>query len=257
MFKMQTLLVRKQGPIQWIRFHRPDVRNAVNLQMMGELEQVLTEIEQDSQCKVVIFSGDERAFVSGGDLDALHQYGHKHEIQPIMERMGRILERVHGLAPLTVAFVEGAAVGGGCEIVASCDLCFASATARFGMIQVKLGITTGWGGAGRLMRKIGPARALPLLLTGQILSAPEAKASGLVDVLLDGERADQAVQEFAEQVAKAPLEIIRFYKGLAEEVNRGVPTAELYAREAEQCASLWESEEHAQAVREFLARRKS
>ncbi|MFC7442307.1 enoyl-CoA hydratase/isomerase family protein [Laceyella putida] len=254
---MQTLLLQHQGPIRWIRFYRPDVRNAVNPQMMAELEQTLTEIERDKQCKVVIFSGDERAFVSGGDVDELHKYERQQEIQPIMERMGRILERIHGLTALTIACVEGVAVGGGCEIIASCDLCFASPAARFGMIQVKLGITTGWGGAARLMHKIGTSAALSMLLTGRILSASEAKEAGLVDELIEGAPVREAVAAFAGQAAQAAVPIIAFYKRLAQEVKRGTPSSMLFAREAEQCAILWETEEHRQAVKDFLERRKT
>lgn len=248
---MSTLIIQKNRPICWIRFHRPEVRNAVNQQMMSELENLLAEIEHDPQCKVLILAGDERAFVSGGDVDELHRYERKQEIQPIMERMGRILERIRNLNALTIACVEGAAVGGGCEIVATCDLCFAAPTARFGMIQVNLGITTGWGGAGRLMQKIGPANALSMLLTGQIFSAIEAKEKGLVDELVEGKPLDEAVQAFAERVAQAPLPIIAFYKKLAQK-GGGEGSLEL---EAEQCAQLWETEEHRQAVRTFLERR--
>lgn len=248
---MSTLIIRKNGPVWWIRFHRPAVRNAVNLQMMNELEQVLIEIEHDLQCKVVILSGDEQAFVSGGDVNELHQYEHKEEIQPIMERMSRILGRVRQLNALTIACVEGVAVGGGCEIVATCDLCFAAPAAGFGMIQVNLGITTGWGGARSLMQKVGPAAALSMLLTGQILSAGEAKEKGLVDELIEDKPVQEAVQTFANQVAKAPAPIIAFYKKQAQEVKQDISANQ----EAEQCALLWETAEHHQAVQAFLERR--
>ncbi|MBA4494270.1 enoyl-CoA hydratase/isomerase family protein [Paenactinomyces guangxiensis] len=251
---MQTLLVDQQNGIGWIRFNRPEVRNAVNLQMIEELELIIDQWSRDEKIKVIVFKGDERAFVSGGDVEEFHQLTSKQEIYPVMERMGRLLEQVYQLDQITVAAVEGAAVGGGCEIAASCDFCLASDRAKFGMIQVKLGITTGWGGAGRLLHKIGTSRGLELLLTGDRITAQQAKELQLADKLISYENFEAEVATFAKRLADAPAKVMKTYKHIARQVERGVPSSALYPVEAESCSECWETEEHRQAVESFLSR---
>ncbi len=250
---MRTLLVSKSDGIGWIRFHRPEVRNAVNLQMMEELENILKKWADDEEIGVIVFSGDERAFVSGGDVEEFHRLSGR-EIYPVMKRMGGILERIYQLDAITISAVEGVAVGGGCEIVASCDFCLASGQAKFGMIQVSLGITTGWGGASRLCRKIGTGRALELLLTGERISAEKAGEIGLVDRMVPHERFQEEVAAFAKRLAGAPARVRKTYKQIARQVEKGVPSSALYALEAKSCSECWETEEHIRAVESFLSR---
>lgn len=251
---MNTIIYTKHNDHAVVQFNRPYVRNAVNLEMMEELEFLLDEWEQTSNYKFILFRGDDKAFVSGGDLDQFHKLEKREDIEPVMLRMGKILERIHQLPMLTVAFIEGAAVGGGCELAVSCDWIVASPNAKLGMIQVKLGITTGWGGASRLMHKIGKSKALHMLLTGKRLSALEAKQIGLVDVLLDDPELS-----FEEQVAKwirtyhsLPLLLIQNYKKLAQQVELGVSSEQLFPLESASCSILWESKEHREAVEHFL-----
>lgn len=251
---MQTLLVNKEDGIGWIRFHRPEVRNAVNQQMMEELEQIITQWATDETIKVILFQGDERAFVSGGDVEELHQKRTKPEIYPVMERMGALLEKIYQLDQITIAAVEGAAVGGGCEIATTCDFFLASERARIGMIQVQLGITTGWGGASRLFHKIGTSRGLQFLLTGDRVTSTRAKELGLVNEVYPHELFHQEVETFAKRLAVLPMKILRTYKQIARQVEQGVPSSSLYTREAASCSELWETEEHLQAVESFLHR---
>jgi enoyl-CoA hydratase/carnithine racemase len=116
---MQTLITEQKNSVGWIRFHHPDVRNAVNLQMMQELEDVLTKWKSDTNVKVLVLTGDERAFVSGGDLTEFHKLKTADAIQPVHARMGRLLDVLERLGKPTIAAVGGAAVGGGCEIAVS------------------------------------------------------------------------------------------------------------------------------------------
>jgi 3-hydroxypropionyl-coenzyme A dehydratase len=253
MFKMQTLLISKQDGIGWIRFHRPEVRNAVNIKMMEEMENVIGKWANDEEIGVIVLSGDERAFVSGGDVEEFHQLTCR-EIYPVMKRMGEILERIYQLDAITIAAVEGVAVGGGCEIVASCDFCLASDQAQFGMIQVTLGITTGWGGASRLFRKVGTSRGLELLLTGERISSEKALESGLVDRILPHERFREEVAAFAKRLAGVPAKVRKTYKQIARQVEKGVPSSALFSLEAKSCSECWGTEEHRRAVESFLNR---
>ncbi|TCP70447.1 enoyl-CoA hydratase/isomerase family protein [Baia soyae] len=254
---METVMYHKKGDVAIVQFHRPTVRNAVNQQMMSELEQLLSEWEQDPQIKIIVFQGDKNAFVSGGDLEEFHQLHTCAEIEPIMKRMGGILERIHQLPALTIARVEGPAVGGGCEIAMSCDWVVASDHATLGMIQVRLGITTGWGGAARLMKKVGSSTAMNILLSGKRYSAREGMELGMVDFLLDEE--DKSFEDqfdhWLHPYTKLSCSLIRHYKQLAKQVEKGASSSELFEREATKCGLLWETEEHRLAVDSFLIRR--
>lgn len=251
---METLQVKKTGKTGWIRFNRPAVRNAVNLKMMEELESIWDEWEKDEQLQAVVFYGDEKAFLSGGDVEEFHQMTKQEEIQPVMQRMGKWLERIYRSRLLSIAAVEGAAVGGGCEFTASCDFCLASDTARFGMIQVNLHITSGWGGASRLMKKIGPSQALSVLLSGEVMDAQKAYEKGLVDQLWERDFFWEEAKRFVQSLVKGSPEVTARYKSLASSVREGKDTSELFLKEAENCAILWESENHYQAVSDFLKR---
>ncbi|SFX27298.1 Enoyl-CoA hydratase/carnithine racemase [Thermoactinomyces sp. DSM 45891] len=254
---MGTVKYHKQGDVAIVQFHRPTVRNAVNQRMMSELEQLLLEWEQDSQIKIILFRGDVNAFVSGGDLEEFHQLHTCAEIEPIMKRMGAILERIHQLPALTIARIEGPAVGGGCEIAMSCDWVVASDHATLGMIQVRLGITTGWGGATRLMKKVGTSVAMKILLSGKRYSAREGMELGMVDFLLCEE--DQSFEDqfhhWLHPFTKLSRDLIRHYKQLAKQVEKGISSTDLFELEAKKCGFFWETEEHRLAVDSFLIRR--
>src|SRR5690606_8349968 len=183
---METLRLERYRGVGLIRFHRPEVRNAVNLRMMDELETVLREWRQDDAVRTVLLAGDRHAFVSGGDLSELHRLTREEEIYPVMARMGRLLLELQDLGKPTIAAVEGAAVGGGCEIAVSCDFRLASDRARFGFVQVRLGITSGWGGGTRLLSLLKRSDALYLLLTGEVIDSETALRIGLVDRVFPG-----------------------------------------------------------------------
>ncbi|MDQ0416365.1 enoyl-CoA hydratase/carnithine racemase [Croceifilum oryzae] len=254
---METIITHRQNDVITVQFHRPKVRNAVNQQMMSELEQLLSELEQDSQIKIVVFQGDANAFVSGGDLEEFHQLHTCAEIEPIMKRMGVILERIYQLPALTIARIEGPAVGGGCEIAMSCDWVVASTQATLGMIQVRLGITTGWGGATRLMKKVGSSSAMKILLSGKRYSAREGMELGMVDFLLgeEDESFEEPFQHWLHPYRKLSRDLIRHYKQLATQVEEGASSTDLFELEAKKCGVLWETEEHRLAVDSFLIRR--
>lgn len=251
---METLRLQRNQGVGWIYFSRPEARNAVNLQMMDEFEAVLAEWKQDDKVKAVVFAGDEHAFVSGGDLKEFHQLTTKEAIYPVMERMGQILQRIEQLGKPTIAAVEATAVGGGCEVAVSCDFCLASERASFGFIQRHLGITTGWGGGTRLLRRVGRSKGLYLLLTGERIDSQRALQFGLVDRLFPEEGFYESVQAFAERISSAPLPVIQSYMSIANGLKEGLSGEKLLQMESESCSRLWESEEHYQAVEKFLAR---
>ncbi|SDW06332.1 Enoyl-CoA hydratase/carnithine racemase [Marininema mesophilum] len=251
---METLQVWKQNGVGWICFHRPQVRNAVNQKMMEELEGQLTLMANDDEVKALVFTGDKQTFVSGGDLEEFHRLTKEEEVFPVMHRMGLLLEEMRNFGKPTVAAIEGTAVGGGCEIAASCDFRIAADGAMLGFIQSTLGITPGWGGGTRLLEELPRSQALYLLLSGERVHASRLHTWGWIHEVFPQEGFTERVQEFTERISAAPLSTIQAILSLANDSRRGVSRNELINREARHCSRLWESDEHHQAVEAFLKR---
>ena len=190
-----TILVdHLQGGVVRCVFDRPDVRNALNQQMVDEIRLLLTELAAANSTRVLIFAGSDKVFVSGADIGELRDRRKEDALRFINNGLFRDIEE----APFpTIAAVRGWALGGGCELAAACDLRVAGRGARFGQPEVKLGILPGAGATYRLPRIIGMGNARDLILTGRIVDAAEAFRMGLVNRLVD----DQDVLAEAEKLA--------------------------------------------------------
>jgi 3-hydroxypropionyl-coenzyme A dehydratase len=164
-----------------ITINRPEVLNAINVDVIAELSSAIDVIAADDSIKVVIITGKgERSFCSGADLRYVVN------INPIQaERYASsvhtMLDKIENLQKPVVAAINGYALGGGCELALACDIRIASTNAKMGQTEVKIGIPPGWGGTQRMLRILGPAKAKELIFTGEIITADEALKIGLVD----------------------------------------------------------------------------
>ncbi len=249
---MKTIRTEITGGIALITFSRPEKRNAISLEMVEEIGQFLNQCRDDSAVKVIIFTGEQNVFVSGGDLDQLMKVRGKEQAYPLLSRIGHLLSEIDQYPKPTIAMINGAAIGGGCEFAASCHFRFASETAVLGFVQIGMHITTGWGGGSRLLDKLGETNALSLLLTGERIKASEAKQLGFVQEIYPQEKLQESVLAFAGKIAAQPAESIAAYMRLLAWKREGIGKEERIRREIEQCASLWGSEQHVAVVQRFL-----
>ncbi|MGC5325589.1 enoyl-CoA hydratase/isomerase family protein [Brevibacillus sp. SYSU BS000544] len=252
---MNTIRTEVEEEIAWITFDRPEVRNAVSLEMVEELTHLLDQYKQDAQVKVIVFTGANNVFVSGGDLDQLMRAKGKEEAFLLLSKIGEVLEKIDRYPKPTIAMINGAAIGGGCELAISCHFRFAADTAIMGFVQISMHITTGWGGGSRLLDKLNETDALTLLLTGKRIDAAEAMRLGFVQEVYPKEQLKEAVHSFASRIAEQPLVGIESYMRLLEWKRSGMSKDERVNREIEQCASLWGSDEHTAVVQRFLHKR--
>ena len=176
----QTIRLEQQDGIAYLTICRPEVLNALNAEVLGEIEDVVIQLETAKEVKALIVTGEGRAFVAGADIGA----------QSVLDleggrswgKKGSAIFRRLELLPLpTIAAVNGFALGGGCELAMACDMILASEKAKFGQPEVGLGITPGFSGTQRLARKVGKAKAMELILTGEMIRADEALRIGLVN----------------------------------------------------------------------------
>jgi enoyl-CoA hydratase len=252
----RILLERHQGGrIAVVTVNRPEVRNALDLAAIDELGRAVEALAADPDLLAVVLTGaGEAAFIAGGDLQDLHSVDDLAKARRLSRSMGETLSRLAALEVPVIAAVRGFAFGGGCEVMVSCDYRVAGEGARIGFRQVSFGVMGGWGGTARLVRQVGRARALRLLLAGETVDGAEAHRIGLVEeVVPDGEVQGRALA-LAEQMASGAPLAVRATKRmvhLAEEMDH----ESALALEAELFASTWMSEDHREALDAFFAGR--
>lgn len=252
---METIYSSVEQGVAIITLNRPEKRNAISLELVDELDELLNEYETNRDVKVLIFTGSDKVFISGGDLDQLMQARGRDEAYPLLSKIGALLERIDQYPKPTIAMINGPAIGGGCEFAASCHFRFAADTSLLGFVQIGMHITTGWGGGSRLLDKLGEANALRLLLTGERMTAEEARRLGFLQEIYPMDQLKNSVVHFAHKIATQPLEGIEAYLRLLKWKREGINREERIRREIEQCSSMWGSEQHISVVERFLKKR--
>ena len=183
--------------------NRPQQLNALSDELMDELVTALQDLDADDAVRCIVLGGNERAFAAGADIGELAR------VSAIELYYARRIERwdtIRNLWTPLVAAVSGYCLGGGCELAMSCDLIVASETARFGQPETGLGIIPGAGGTQRLTRAVGKALAMDVILSGRLLTADEALASGLVARVVAKEAwLDEAKRVARDIASKGPV----------------------------------------------------
>lgn len=166
--------------LAWLTIQRPEKLNALNNEVLKELEQAFADLEQDDRVGAVIVTGaGEKAFVAGADIAELKSLDSASaRIQAL--RGQAVFQRIEAMPKPVIAAVNGFALGGGCELALACHIRVASENARFGLPEVSLGIIPGYGGTQRLPRLVGKGVALDLILSAEMLTATDALRAGLV-----------------------------------------------------------------------------
>ena len=216
----KNLIVEKSDKICKISFNRPKALNALNTEVLEELDKLVDEIEKDDETFVVVFTGEGKAFVAGADIGEMKdknliegkkfaQLGHK------------VFRKIELLEKPVIAAVNGYALGGGCELAMSCDIRIAGEKAKFGQPEVGLGITPGFGGTQRLSRLVGSAKAKELIFTADTISAQEAEKIGLVNKVVSQEELIRETMNMANKIATKGQVDVRFSKNA---INRGIET---------------------------------
>ncbi|GAB4581244.1 MAG: short-chain-enoyl-CoA hydratase [Anaerolineales bacterium] len=236
--------------------NRPHVRNALNWATMEAFADLVETLANEPALRVLIITGAEKTFVSGGDLSELQHYPLPEHGERLAQTMGDALQKFETLPCPTIAAINGPARGGGAEVAMACDLRVIAADATIGFVHSRLGITTAWGGGQRLLRTVGYARALELLTTGRILGASEALMLGLVNTLAPENQALETARDLAEQIAANPNDCIRATKRFLR-VGLTEPEPVAFAVERAAFPALWDTEFRRNAVEKFLTKAKN
>jgi enoyl-CoA hydratase len=233
---------------------RPDSLNAINKAVMDELADLAQEICQNAQVRGVIITGEgEKAFVAGADIKELSSLNKEQSFELALKGL-KIFKSLEDSPKPVIAVVNGFALGGGCELAMACHIRIATENAKFGQPEVNLGIIPGYGGTQRLTQLVGRGKALELLLTGDMITAADAKALGLVNHVVGTkqEALDLAKKILTKITAKGPIAIANIIKA----VNAGFAFEQAgYAAEAKLFAECSTTQDFKEGTSAFLEKR--
>ena len=251
---MEHLTLELAGGVARVTMNRPEVHNAFNDTLIAEFLQTFRLLESDPAVRVVVLAGAGRSFCAGADLAWMKSMARYDEAANRKDSLGlaQMYARLDAFEKPLVARVQGAAIGGGCGLVAVCDIVVAGPRARFALSEVRLGMAPAVISP-FVVRKIGSSKARELFLTGDRIGPEEAKACGLVHRLVDDEDAlDAAIDTVLESLLQGGPRALAACKLLAREADTW---SEPLERTASLIAALRVGEEGQEGMRAFLEKR--
>ncbi len=252
---MTHILLEKKGNVAIATIDRPKALNALNSEVLNDLNTLVDTVNADPEIRVLILTGSgEKAFVAGADIGEMSSLS-KAEGEAFGKKGNDVFRRIETLPIPVIAAVNGYALGGGCELSMACDIRIASDTAVFGQPETGLGITPGFGGTQRLARLIGPGMAKQLIYSARNIKADEALRIGLVNAVYPAEELMAAAEKLAETIARnAPIAVRACKKAINEGLEQ--PMDEAIVLEEKLFGSCFETEDQKEGMGAFLEKRK-
>jgi enoyl-CoA hydratase/carnithine racemase len=230
---MEPVLLETEGSVGWLTLNRPDKRNALSLELMGDMLEKLDRVAGDKETRVVVIRGSGPAFCAGHDMSEMAGSDHDiHHFREIFSRCSRMMLRLQRLPQPVIAQVHGIATAAGCQLVAACDLAIAEAGARFATPGVKIGLfcTTPMV---PLVRVVGRRRAMEMLMSGRFVPAEEAERFGLVNRVVPADALARETRTWAVELARASRFTLAFGKqAFYHQLDLDEAAAYGYAKEA-------------------------
>ncbi len=252
----QNLLVEIQDGVALLTVNRPKALNALNNEVLDELQGAFEELKRNDAVRVVVITGSgEKAFVAGADIaemadnDSMQALAFSRKGQDLVGFIGRMDKPV-------IAAVNGFALGGGLELALACDFIYASEKARFGLPEVTLGIMPGFGGTQKLARIIGRNRANEMIFTGKMLNAEEAEKWGIANAVLPaGELIAKAIESAQKIAANGSFGVAHAKDAIKNGLDMGEEDGMRY--ESALFASLFSSADQKEGMKAFMEKRKA
>jgi len=250
----KNILVEKKDSIAKIKINRPKVLNALNIETIDELYNAINDLEKDKKIRVVILTGEGKAFIAGADISQMADMTPL-EAKDFSDKGHCLLKSIEKSRLPFIAAVNGFALGGGCETLMACDIVIASKSAKLGQPEINLGISPGFGGTQRLPRLVGKMKAKELLLTGKNIDAEEANEIGLVNMVVEDDRLMETAEKIASKIASKSGVQTNFIKAL---VNKGldVDLNTANSLEISYFSSSFSTHDQKEGMNAFLEKRK-
>ena len=192
-----------------VELYRPAAMNALNIPMMEEILHACQSLDADSGIGCIVIHGTSKVFAAGADIKEMEEAD---TIEMVLRDQFATWERIRLIKKPIIAAVSGYALGGGCELAMLCDIIVASDKARFGQPEINIGVMPGAGGTQRLTRALGKSRAMEVILSGEMISAVEAHACGLVSRVVSSSVYLEEAIALAKTIASKPPMAVRMAK---------------------------------------------
>ena len=229
---MSFVNFEQQGAVAILTINRPEALNALNSQVLSDLDEAIAKVEADDSVHAVIITGAGRSFVAGADIGEMKGFSAR-DGKKFGVHGGGVFLKLENLSKPVIAAVNGFALGGGCELSMACDIRIASEKAKFGQPEVGLGITPGFGGTQRLPRIVGISKAMELILTAKVIGAAEAKEIGLVSAVYPPEELMDKALELANAIcANAPIAVAESKRCIRMGMQTDIATGSAFEAEA-------------------------
>ena len=249
----ELLTVGIADHIATITIDRPNALNALNAPLLTELSIAIADLEGHDEVGIVVLTGAGKAFVAGADIAEM-QGMDSCDAAAFAEYGGNVGRAIEESDKAYIAAVNGFALGGGCELALACDFIYASAKAKLGQPEVKLGVIPGFGGTQRLARRVGIATAKELIFTGDIIGAEEALRIGLVDKVVELDALMDTAYAIATKIlANGPLAVA----AAKRTINEGLSMTLEQGNRLEQLAfaNLFSTDDQSEGMAAFLEKR--
>lgn len=249
----ELILTRTEDHVGIVTLNRPEVLNALSVELMDQLVAALEGFDTDSNIRVMVITGSEKVFAAGADIGDMAEAS----VVEMMERnnLARWL-RIKAVRKPIIAAVSGYALGGGCELAMHCDIIIASESAKFGQPEINIGVMPGAGGTQRLTRAIGKFKAMEVILNGRFLSAQEAFDAGLVTRVVPKEQFLVEALRLAHGIAQRPPIALKLAKEAVLKADE-MSLSEGLEYERKLFYSLFATEDQKEGMRAFLEKRKA
>ncbi len=247
------LLISREAGIAVVQFNRPEVLNALNMALIAELVETLEGLDKDASIRCIVLTGNEKAFAAGADIKEMAAAS---AMDMLTRDQFARWDRIRKVKKPIIAAVSGFALGGGCELMMTCDMVIASETARIGQPEINIGVMPGAGGTQRLTRAVGKVKAMEMVLTGSMITADEALKWGLVNRVVPVEAYLDEAKSLAKEIASKPPVAVRLAK---EAVLKSFDTTIEGGLEFERknFYMLFASEDQKEGMKAFVEKRKA
>ena len=251
---MSYVKYEQKGAVAVLTIDRQEALNALNTQVLCDLEAAIAQVEESKDVRAVVLTGAGRSFVAGADIAEMKEFSSV-DGKRFGVHGGGVFLRLENLAVPVIAAVNGFALGGGCELAMACDIRLASEKAKFGQPETGLGITPGFGGTQRLPRIVGISKAMELILTAKTIGAAEAKEIGLVSEVYAPEELMDKAMELADAIcANAPIAVAESKRCIRMGMQTDMATGSAF--EAEAFGVTCGTEDKNEGMGAFLEKRK-
>ncbi len=246
------VLSRTEDHVGIATLNRPEVLNALSVELMDTLIEVLEGYDRDPNIHVIVLSGSEKAFAAGADIGEMAEAS----LVQMNERNNLARwKRIAAVRKPIIAAVSGYALGGGCELAMHCDIIVASESAKFGQPEINIGVMPGAGGTQRLTRAIGKFKAMEVILNGRFLTAKEAFEAGLVTRVVAKEQYLAEALRLAHEMARRPPLALKAAKE-AVLAAQEMPLSQGLEYERKLFYSLFATEDQKEGMKAFMEKRK-